>query len=218
MSSANTTTTKNPEITDISGVVNIIQLCKETAYSKYIKPIPRNRTIEFAAFEHKGYFTCIADIVLDKEVNSRGEKKRQTLIKLDNFVKEMIEGKKEWIYIICINGLIVKIGGTRNGFKERFGSYLCGHHITERNKSGKASETNKYVYNTLYFYLEMGCEVKVYGYELPVYEMKVDMWGDEEIIKTQTFHSYESSIINKFKKQTGFIPFLCDNSDPEYRE
>jgi hypothetical protein len=95
---------------------------------------------------------------------------------------------------------------------------LCGHHIPERNKSGKASETNKYVYNTLYFYLELGCEIKLYGYELPVEEITRVAFGKETKIRVQTYHSYESVLIDEFKKQNGFIPFLCDNSDPDYKE
>jgi hypothetical protein len=52
-----------------------------------------------------------------------------------------------------MNGYIIKIGGTRTGLKERCGSYLCGHHIEERDKSGDCSKTNAYIYNTFEFYL-----------------------------------------------------------------
>jgi hypothetical protein len=209
-------------VNDISGLANINELYDSSPIKKWIKLIPTDKIINFESFPQKTYFVPIADVVLDTEINdsgkSKGEKKRNTLIKLDNFNKELIDKKKEWIYIIVINGQIVKIGGTRSGIKERFGSYLCGHHIPERNKSGKASETNKYVYNTLYFYLEMGCEIKLYGYELPVEEITRVAFGKETKIRVQTYHSYESVLIDDFKKQNGFIPFLCDNSDPDYKE
>ena len=207
---------------DISGLANINELYESSLIKKYIKTISLDKTINFETLSQKSYFIPIANIVLDKEINdtgkSKGEKKRNTLIKLDNFNKELIDKKKEWLYIIVINNRIVKIGGTRSGIKERFGSYLCGHHIAERNKSGKASETNKYVYNTLYFYLEQGCEIKLYGFELPVEEITRIVFGKETKIRVQTFHSYESVLIDDFKKQNGFIPFLCDNSDPDYKE
>jgi hypothetical protein len=207
---------------DISGLANINELYESSPIKKWIKLIPKDKIINFESFSQKTYFVPIADVVLDTEINdsgkSKGEKKRNTLIKLDNFNKELIDKKKEWIYIIVINSQIVKIGGTRSGIKERFGSYLCGHHIPERNKSGKASETNKYVYNTLYFYLELGCEIKLYGYELPVEEITRVAFGKETKIRVQTYHSYESVLIDEFKKQNGFIPFLCDNSDPDYKE
>ena len=52
-----------------------------------------------------------------------------------------------------MNDYIIKIGGTRTGLKERCGSYLCGHHVEERDKSGDCSKTNAYIYNTFEFYL-----------------------------------------------------------------
>ena len=137
---------------------------------------------------------------------------------LENFDKTQIEEKTEWVYIFTINGRIIKIGGTRDGIKNRFGSYLCGHHIPERKKSGKASETNKYIYNTLYFYLENGCNIKLYGYKLPQEHITRSMFGKDVKIRVQTYHSYESILMDEYKAQCGFIPFLCDNSDPEYKE
>lgn len=203
---------------DISGLANINELYANSLIKKYVKQISLDKTINFETLPQKSHFIPVADIVLDTDINDKGKKKRNTLIKLANFNKQLIDKKKEWLYIIVINNKIVKIGGTRSGIKERFGSYLCGHHIAERNKSGKASETNKYVYNTLYFYLEQGCEIKLYGYELPVEEITRIVFGKETKIRVQTYHSYESVLIDEFKKQNGFIPFLCDNSDPDYKE
>ena len=60
--------------------------------------------------------------------------------------------------------MIVKIGGTRTGLKGRVSSYLCGHHIEERGKSGDCSKTNGFIYNTMEFYLNLGCKIKMYGY------------------------------------------------------
>ena len=209
-------------VNDISGLANINELYESSSIKKYIKIIPQDKTIVFETLPQKSHFSHIADIVLDTEISnsgkSKGKKKRGTLIKLDNFNKELIDKKKEWLYIIVVNNRIVKIGGTRSGIKDRFGSYLCGHHITERNKSGKASETNKYVYNTIYFYLGLDCNIKLYGYELPVEEITRNVFGKETKIRVQTYHSYESVLIDEFKKQNGFIPFLCDNSDPDYKE
>ena len=209
-------------VNDISGLANINELYESSLIKKYIKIIPQDKTIVFETLPQKSHFSHIADIVLDTEISnsgkSKGKKKRGTLIKLDNFNKELVDKKKEWLYIIVINNRIVKIGGTRSGIKDRFGSYLCGHHITERNKSGKASETNKYVYNTIYFYLGLDCNIKLYGYELPVEEITRNVFGKETKIRVQTYHSYESVLIDEFKKQNGFIPFLCDNSDPDYKE
>jgi hypothetical protein len=205
---------------DISGLANINELYESSLIKKWIKLIPTDKTIPFEDYDKKQYFTHVADVVLDNELiisgKKEGSKKRNTLIALSNFTDEIVP-KIEWIYIFVINGRIVKIGGTRDGIKNRFGSYLCGHHIQERGKSGKASETNKYIYNTLLFYLECGCEISIYGYKLPVEEITRDVFSREIKIRVQTYHSYESVLIEEFRKQIGFIPFLCDNSDPEYK-
>lgn len=190
---------------------------EQSPFKRYIKLIPPEKSPDFSTFLHHSYFVSVADIVLDTDVDDKGEKKRKTLIKLANFEKTVIDKKCEWIYIMTINDQIVKIGGTRNGIKDRFGSYLCGHHITERNKSGKASETNKYVYNTLHFYLERGCTIKLFGFEIPQEEITRNVFGKPKKIIVQTYHAYESDLIEQFVQAYGFMPFLCDNSDPTYR-
>ena len=184
---------------DISGILNIKELYEASLIKKWIKLIPKDKSILFEDYNKKTHFIPLADITLDNEINTSGKKeglkKRNTLIK----------------------GRIIKIGGTRDGIKNRFGSYLCGHHIPERKKSGKASETNKYIYNTLYFYLENGCNIKLYGYKLPQEHITMSMFGKDVKIRVQTYHSYESILMDEYKVQCGFIPFLCDNSDPEYK-
>ena len=198
------TDSNSMSITDISGIVNIKEKYEASVIKKWIKLIPKDKTILFEEYNKKTLFVPIADITLDNEINTSGKKeglrKRNTLIRLDNFIKTQIEEKKEWIYIITINNRIVKIGGTRDGIKNRFGSYLCGHHIPERNKSGKASETNKYIYNTLYFYLLNGCDIKLYGYELPQEHITRSMFGKDVKIRVQTYHSYES-ILHRSKRK-----------------
>ena len=210
---------------DISGKDNINELFEKSLYKKWIKLIPIKKTILLEEYNRKTHFIPIADINLDTEINTTGKKKglkkRNTLIKIDklaNINKQQFEEKKEWIYIITINERIVKIGGTRDGIKNRFGSYLCGHHIPERNKSGKASETNKYIYNTLHFYLDIGCKIKLYGYELPQEYITRTVFGKDVKIRVQTYHSYESILMDEYKSLCGVIPFLCDNCDPEYKE
>jgi hypothetical protein len=209
-------------MTDISGIPNIEELREQSPIKKWVKLIPREKTIPVGEFKQHVHFIHLADVVKDDKVFTSGErqgkKKRNTLIELKSVVDgALLEQKSEWLYMIVIEGLITKIGGTRDGIKGRFGSYLCGHHIEERGKSGKASETNKYIYNTLYFYLEMGCDIKLFGYKLPEEEITRSVFGRDVKIRVQTYHSYESILIDEFRKQCGFIPFLCDNSDPDYK-
>ena len=158
---------------------------------------------------------------------------RDTLIRFNP-----INSNEQWntalnyIYLIAMRNphekekwRIVKIGGTRKSMKDRTGSYLCGHHIKGRDKSGKASETNKYLYNSLYHYLRVGYEFKIFLCELPIIPLLLP-WGknEKDEIKyteyvSQYYHMYESKIIEVYKKMNNDnSPFFCNNSDPNERD
>lgn len=209
--------------TDISGLANINELYESSPIKKWIKLIPRDKTIPFDTYNRKDHFIQIADIVLDNELftsgNKQGTKKRDTLIRfIPTISAESFNKKTEWLYLLVINNMIVKIGGTRTGLKGRIASYLCGHHIEERGKSGDCSKTNGFIYNTFEFYLSLGCKIQMYGYELPKTEITIEIFGRETKIIAQTFHAYESTFLEDYRKNYNEYPILCDNCDPEYKE
>tara|TARA_B110000285_G_scaffold235456_1_gene317296 strand:- start:5481 stop:6128 length:648 start_codon:yes stop_codon:yes gene_type:complete len=209
-------------ITDISGFANINELCESSLIKKWIKLIPVDKTIKFDEYNRKEYFTPIADIVLDDELFTSGKKlgnkKRNTLIQfIPTISTESFNKKAEWLYLLVINGMIVKIGGTRTGLKGRVASYLCGHHIEERGKSGDCSKTNGFIYNTFEFYLNLGCKIQMYGYELPKTEITIEIFNKETKITTQTYHAYESTFLEDYKKNYNEYPILSDNCDPNYK-
>ncbi len=209
-------------ITDISGFANINELCESSLIKKWIKLIPVDKTIKFDEYNRKEYFTPIADIVLDDELFTSGKKlgnkKRNTLIQfIPTISTESFNKKAEWLYLLVINGMIVKIGGTRTGLKGRVASYLCGHHIEERGKSGDCSKTNGFIYNTFDFYLNLGCKIQMYGYELPKTEITIEIFNKETKITTQTYHAYESTFLEDYKKNYNEYPILSDNCDPNYK-
>ena len=122
---------------DISGLANIHEYYESSLIKKWIKLISTDKTILFDEYNRKDHFIPIADIVLDSELfisgKKVGNKKRNTLIQfIPTISNEAFSKKTEWLYLLVINGMIVKIGGTRTGIKGRVGSYLCGHHIEER--------------------------------------------------------------------------------------
>ena len=210
-------------MTDISGLENIDEQYDSSSIKKWIKLIPTNKTISFEEYNRNEYFIPIADIVLDNEVftsgKNQGKRKRNTVIKfVPNISQEAFNKKSEWLYLLVINGMIVKIGGTRTGLKGRVASYLCGHHIEERGKSGDCSKTNGFIYNTFEFYLNLGCKIQMYGYELPKTEISIEIFGKETKITTQTYHAYESTFLEDYKKNYKEYPILSDNSDPDYKE
>lgn len=208
---------------DISGLANINELYESSLIKKWIKLITTDKTISFEEYNRKDNFIPIADIALDNELSTsgkkQGKKKRDTLIHfIPTIPTEAFNKKTEWLYLLVINGMIVKIGGTRTGLKGRVTSYLCGHHIEERGKSGDCSKTNGFIYNTFVFYLNLGCKIQMYGYELPKTETTIKIFGKETKIIAQTYHAYESTFLEDYKKNYNEYPILSDNCDPDYKE
>lgn len=202
---------------------NFNEAYNKSPYKKWIKEIPLNKCISVDTYNRTDNFKLIADIRLDNEVfasgKKEGNKKRGTLIKFEATIpNEDFAKKSEWLYLFTINGKIVKIGGTRTGLKGRVASYLCGHHIEERGKSGDCSKTNGFIYNTFEFYLNLGYEIQMYGYELPKSEITIEIFGKETKITAQTYHAYESTFLEDFKKTYDDYPVLSDNCDPDYKE
>ncbi len=185
---------------------------------KWIKLLPLDKSYYFSTYKRKDYFIHVADIILDIELNKQNEKKRNTLIQFVPVIeKHIFDEKAEYIYIFVVNECIVKIGGTRTGLKGRVSSYLCGHHIEERGKSGDCSKTNGYIYNTFYFYLCNNANIKMYAYKIPTIKHTCNILDENVEIILQTYHAYESMFLSDFKKIYGEYPILCDNSDPDYR-
>lgn len=198
---------------------NISALIDASRYMMWIKHIPITRTYPFATYTFGSQFTKVADVVLDNELNDRGEKRRKTVIRFTpNIPVTDFKRRAEWIYIFTIDGRIVKIGGTRTGLSGRCGSYLCGHHIPERGGSRDCSKTNGYIYNTFEFYLQQGCAIEMYGFLVPRVEINLNVFGRQINDVAQVFHVYESVALSEFKHRVGFNPYLSDNSDPTYQE
>lgn len=150
-------------------------------------------------------------IVLDSD------SRRQTVIMPVPYDEEAFRVRNEQIYFITRNGEILKIGGTRTSMRQRFGSYLCGHHVAERGGSGRMSVTNAHVYHTIeQDLLETDSTWEIYTWLLPITTITQNIFGEEVQIIAQTYHAYESCCINLFRSITGSMPFLCNNSDPNY--
>lgn len=157
-------------------------------------------------------FKLEATIQLDRSI------KRQTVIQAKPIDPIKFSKNCEKVYILAKNGKIVKIGGTRSTMKERFGSYLCGHHVTERGKNQTCSLTNARIYHSIEKDLLYSDSIwEIYVWELPVTEFTINILGIDTKVVSQTFHAYESRCISKYKELTGKIPILCDNFDPKYK-
>ena len=184
----------------------------KNAREEWSRNIDPARLLSMAEYNKQcgNVFVKAAEILLDNS------SERQTVIQV-NPTDATWNEHKEKIYTIVKNGKVVKIGGTRNGMKHRFTSYLCGHHVTERGKSGKMSVTNAHLYHSIEKdLLDMESKWEFYTWELPITTIQVTILGENTKIAAQTYHAYESRCIEKYKNMTGNIPIFCHNCDPDY--
>tara|TARA_B100000767_G_C19552149_1_gene445404 strand:+ start:13 stop:753 length:741 start_codon:yes stop_codon:yes gene_type:complete len=197
-----------------------IERRNESPFKEWIKILPPNRMVPLDLYDRRDDFHKVADVVLDNDTRPDGiTMQRQTVIKFETTISaDDWKKQDEWLYLFVVDGNIVKIGGTRDGLKNRCGSYLCGHHIPERDKNSTMSMTNAFIYQTLDFYLELGFKVEIFGYKLDEKYVDAKIMDDIYKIRAQTYHKFESKYIQCFAEMYGFQPFLCDNSDPEYKK
>ena len=197
---------------------------KWSKYQQVTSPETAFARISFDEFNQScgGVFHAGATLCLDNDRKPNGVKKRNSVIKAvpDN---QDWNTKCEIIYAIVRDGKIMKLGGTRTGMKERWASYKCGHYVSERNKKdgspypGKMSVTNAFLYHTIEDGLLRGEDWKFYIWKLPIVQVTVDILGTPTTVIAQTYHAYESKIMQRFSQVAGAIPLLCNNADPNYR-
>jgi len=207
--------------------------------SQWVRPIIFDEQIRWVNYDKKRYFKRVAWIIPDLEVveepsqsakkgkrNSSakqpggkqpGEKKRQTLIQFINTIPvDLWKEPVEWIYILVIDGYIVKIGGTRVGLDDRCRSYLSGHCVPE--KGGKSVSTNAFIYHTFHWYLEQGMSIEMYGYRIEPKQDTDTMLGFTETYLISRYHVWEAKLLGEFERLYGKKPPLSSNSDPKYRK
>jgi len=160
-------------------------------------------------FAYKGSFVKVCDVVKDENV------KRKTVIKFDPVVEpHRWRAHCEWIYIFTCDKHIVKIGGTRTGLFKRTQSYLCGR--PEFRASGTCSTTNYVIYKSFTALLSAGHSIEMWGYQLHQKSIEVEDFGMKLFIPVQTFHVFETKMLEEYKNQKGKYPILSSNADKRF--
>lgn len=128
-------------------------------------------------------------------------------------LEEKYKSYRELIYLIVIDGKIVKIGGTYVGMKGRHGSYNCG--TRKARAKGTCSVTNYNITETQYTAICDGKKVEWYAFDVPIAEATINVWGEKMTYNAKTFYKYESSLCAKYSELTGHFPILSDNAGVE---
>jgi hypothetical protein len=193
-------------------------------YSRWLVAIDFLVLISLTNFPLSEHFEKVADIQIDEELQIKstntkkaGEKARQTFIRFVTVISKKIWSEEaEWIYMFVVDGMIVKIGGTRTGLLKRCGSYLSGHGIPEL--GGNSNSTNAKIYWTFLHLLLQGKSVEMYACRLPEAVVTQTVFGSTKVIRTQCFHDWEAYCLEEFAKLYGSFPPLSDNCDPRHRK
>jgi hypothetical protein len=158
----------------------------------------------------KGLFKKVCNVVIDNHVNEKGHQLRKTEIMFSPIINTNKWSEEiAWVYIITFNGYVVKFGGTGTGLKGRTGSYLCGSRWNR--EKGTCSTTNFIIYNAILQYLEQGVLVEMYAYELPKYDLVLDVFGTEKTENLLVNKAYEKELIDIYVNITGNKPCLSNN-------
>ena len=114
---------------------------------------------------------------------------------------------RELIYLIVIDGKIVKIGGTYTGMKKRHGSYNCG--TRKARKKGTCSVTNFDITEYQFTALLQGKTVEWYVFDVPLAEATVNLPWDKKITyNAKTYLKYEQTLCEKYAElNNGSVPF-----------
>ena len=119
----------------------------------------------------------------------------------DSFTKD--EG---WVYFICYNGYIMKIGHTTKTLTARTGSYGSGG----RSRQAAASSTNFFISELNYTAVTGGLDVELYAVRIAPDRKKVVVDGEDycmDMIHSSKIH--ESAYIRKYRDMKGVLPPLC---------
>jgi len=176
----------------------------------------------------KDFNKNICDNSFIKAANIKLDESKNLQVLKPNHFHENWSKDVETIYTIVIKlndvEYILKFGGTRTNMSKRWGSYTAGRSSTSRKDgngkfySGTQSETNSYIHDTIEDGILRGYEFSFWVFNLPKMTKTVNIFGKDIIIEAQTYHGYESRIIELYKSISGgVLPLLCDNADPKYR-
>lgn len=186
---------------------------EDSTYPTWTKDLNLDKQLRLEEFPLAASFKHVANVIA-----TPSGAKRQTVITFDPVI-----ARGEWsevneiVYIFTVDDRIVKIGGSFTSLSGRCGSYLCGHHIPQRGKSGDCSKTNGFIYQTFDHYIRAGHTIKMHAFKIPPVKVTVDIWGMTTEVVAQVYPKYETAAMESYKKIMGTYPVLCDNCDPTAR-
>ena len=116
---------------------------------------------------------------------------------------------KHWVYVLVIEGKVLKCGDSTMTLNGRWSSYSAGTRISRDN--GTCSTTNYFISEIIRIAHELGYEVELFGYAIPEIFAKIDIFGEEKNCRGVFISYFESSLIEKFVNNFGHKPSVGKN-------
>ena len=128
------------------------------------------------------------------------------------------KGKTEYchlVYLIVIDGKVVKIGGSETGLGNRWGSYNNGRPDIRKN-AGNGSVTNYYVTQAIRQALKDGHKVEWYVKKMEFKIEEMTLYSGEvltnKIYPNGKFKDHEADLLTLYESKSGHFPALSSNS------
>ncbi len=143
-----------------------------------------------------------------KIVTVNGNRERWTYTEQEEAL--LYNSHNSWVYVITVNGIIVKIGETgmplglvgtddqpKTGTKSRLGRYINGDTTDDAVRAALVEYTTSHHY-----------KVEIHAVQLPITPIGITL-GGKDISCNATFHKHlEKMFIDMFEAATGSIPVL----------
>ncbi len=125
------------------------------------------------------------------------------------FLAQSAEKDNQWVYVLLINGKIVKFGDTTKTLKDRWGSYSAG--IKENRDKGTCSTTNYFISQVIRRALNDGVTVELWGYDIPTQFSTIDVFGETKSAIIDVVTYYESKLLELYQTTYNKLPILGKN-------
>jgi len=116
---------------------------------------------------------------------------------------------KQWVYILVIDGKVVKCGESTGTLNFRWGSYGAGTRVNREN--GTCSTTNYFISEIVRKALELNMKIELYGHPIDNIGISVDLFGSKRNVISNNVKIYESKLINLFMNIFGHKPIVGKN-------
>jgi hypothetical protein len=124
-------------------------------------------------------------------------------------VKDEWKKHEHWVYVLVMDGKVLKCGDSTMTLKGRWGSYSAG---TRKSRDrGTCSTTNYFISEIIRASHRLGYKFELYGYAIPPIYADVNIFGEVETCRGDFVSRFESKLMKKFVDNFDHLPIVGTN-------